>query len=155
MAAAALSPVAEQIRAAVDSGALAVDAVAGPAIGGIVAAYELGRQLGMRSFFTERDDCGSMALRRGFQVKSGEKILICEDVITTGKSLGESAKVLESLGANITAVACIVDRRPPGAEVPWPLDAAVKVDAKSWEPENCALCEKGIPAVKPGSRKTV
>ncbi|MDR2144297.1 MAG: orotate phosphoribosyltransferase [Treponema sp.] len=153
-AAAAIAPVAGQIRAAIASGSLAVDAVVGPAIGGIAAAYELGRQLGLPAFFTERDDSGKMSLRRGFEVRSGEKILICEDVITTGKSSGESAMVLEALGAEITAVACVVDRRAPGAEnLAWPLYAACKVSAANWDPADCELCKKGVPVVKPGSRK--
>ncbi|MDR0403338.1 MAG: orotate phosphoribosyltransferase [Treponema sp.] len=152
-AAAVLAPLAEQIRAARASGALAVDAVAGPAIGGIVAAYELGRQLGLPAFFTERDSQGAMSLRRGFQTRPGEKILICEDVITTGKSSGESAVVLKALGAEITAVACVVDRRAPGTEdLAWPLYAACKVHAANWDPADCELCKKGVPAVKPGSR---
>jgi orotate phosphoribosyltransferase len=153
-AAAVLAPLAEQIRAAMVSGSLAVDAVVGPAIGGIVAAYELGRQLGLPAFFTDRDDTGAMSLRRGFEVRAGERILICEDVITTGKSSGESAKVLEALGANITAIACVVDRRAPGAEdLAWPLYAACKAGAANWDPADCELCKKGVPAVKPGSRK--
>jgi orotate phosphoribosyltransferase len=153
-AAAVLAPLAERIRAAIASGALAIDAVAGPAIGGIVAAYELARQLGLPAFFTERDDSGKMSLRRGFEVRSSERILICEDVITTGKSSGESAEVLEALGANISAVACVVDRRAPGAEaLAWPLYAACKVSAANWDPADCELCKKGVPAVKPGSRK--
>jgi orotate phosphoribosyltransferase len=153
-AAAALAPVAEKIRADIAAGSLAVDAIVGPAIGGIVAAYELGRQLGLRSFFTERDDTGAMSLRRGFEVNSGERILICEDVITTGKSSLESAAVLEKLGAKIAAIACVVDRRGEGAgDLAWPLYAACAVSAGNWEESDCELCRKGIPAVKPGSRK--
>jgi orotate phosphoribosyltransferase len=157
-----LTQVAERIRA--DMGELALDAVVGPAMGGIIAAWELGRQLGCRSFFTERNENGEMSLRRGFEVKPGERILIVEDVITTGKSYGECAAVLERLGAEIAALACIVDRRvavqscsseeaavPP--ETPWPLYAACRVEAQNWEPESCGLCRQGIPAVKPGSRK--
>jgi orotate phosphoribosyltransferase len=153
-AAAVLAPLAEQIRAAIASDSLAVDVVVGPAIGGIVAAYELGRQLGLPAFFTERDDTGAMSLRRGFEVHAGERILICEDVITTGKSSGESAKVLEALGATIAAIACVVDRRAPDAEdLAWPLYAACKVGVANWDPADCELCKKGVPAVKPGSRK--
>jgi orotate phosphoribosyltransferase len=151
-AAAVLAPVAEQIRARIN--VLAVDAVVGPAIGGIVAAYELGRQLGLPAFFTERDDSGKMSLRRGFEVRPGEKILICEDVITTGKSSEESAAALEALGARVVAAACVVDRRPPGADgLAWPLYAACKIAAANWDAADCELCKQGIPAVKPGSRK--
>jgi orotate phosphoribosyltransferase len=153
-AAAAIAPVAKQIRAAMASGSFAVDAVVGPAIGGIIAAYELGRQLGLPAFFTERDDSGKMSLRRGFELQGGEKILICEDVITTGKSSEESAGVLEALGAKIAAIACVVDRRAPETgNLAWPLYAACKVEAANWDPADCELCKKGVPAAKPGSRK--
>jgi orotate phosphoribosyltransferase len=153
-AAAALAGVAERIKADIAAGKLEVDAVVGPAIGGIIAAYELGRQLGLPAFFTERDDTGAVSLRRGFEIKPGQRILISEDVVTTGKSSGECARVLESLGAKISALACIVDRRAAeAADISWPLYPAVRILAENWEPEACVLCKKGIPAVKPGSRK--
>jgi orotate phosphoribosyltransferase len=154
-AAEALSGVAERLRSDIKAGKIKIDAVAGPAIGGIVVAYELGRQLGLPAFFTERDDRGAMSLRRGFKVEPGQNILISEDVITTGKSLRESAGVLEAAGAKIVALACVVDRRAPGMELPQPLYAACKVDAADWAAADCELCKKGIPAVKPGSRKIV
>ena len=152
----ALATLAEQIKSDIAAEKLAVDAVAGPAMGGIIAAWELGRQLGLRSFFTERNEEGKMSLRRGFEVKQGERILIVEDVITTGKSFGECAAVLESLGAEIAAIACVVDRSDEESltKRSWPLYAACKVTARTWEAESCELCRQKIPAVKPGSRKT-
>ncbi|MDR0290019.1 MAG: orotate phosphoribosyltransferase [Treponema sp.] len=152
-ASAALAGVAEKIKADIQAGKLEIDAVVGPAMGGIVVAYELGRQLGLPAFFTERDDAGAMALRRGFEVRPGQKLLITEDVITTGKSYGECAAALESLGAKVAALACIVDRRQKGIDVPWPFYPACTVDVANWEADSCDLCKKGIPAVKPGSRK--
>ncbi|MDR1319800.1 MAG: orotate phosphoribosyltransferase [Treponema sp.] len=153
-AAAALAGVAERIKADLAAGRVEIDAVVGPAMGGIIVAYELGRQLGLPAFFTERDDTGAMSLRRGFEIKPGQKILISEDVVTTGKSSGECAGVLESLGAKVTALACLVDRRAAdAADISWPLYPAVKVNVQNWEPEACELCKKGIPAIKPGSRK--
>ncbi|MDR2375635.1 MAG: orotate phosphoribosyltransferase [Treponema sp.] len=152
-AALVLRSVAERIRADIAAGRLAVDAVAGPAMGGIIAAYELGRQLGLPAFFTERDETGAMTLRRGFAVEPGQRLLIAEDVVTTAKSSGESAAVLEGLGAKITALSCLVDRRMEGIQVPWPLYAAVQVSVADWDAESCELCGKGIPLVKPGSRK--
>ena len=152
-AAAALAGVAEKIKSDIQAGKLEIDAVVGPAMGGIVVAYELGRQLGLPAFFTERDDTGTMVLRRGFEVQPGHKILITEDVVTTGKSYGECAAALENLGAKITALACVVDRRQAGIEVPWLFYPACKVNATNWEADSCELCKKGIPAVKPGSRK--
>jgi len=152
MAAAALAGIAEKIRRDMESGEPGIDAVVGPAMGGIIVAYELGRQLGLPAFFTERDDSGAMALRRGFEITPGQKILITEDVITTGKSYGECAALLESLGAKVVALACVVDRRQSG-EVPWPFYPACKVEATNWDAGDCELCKKGIPVVKPGSRK--
>jgi orotate phosphoribosyltransferase len=153
-AAAALANVAAQIKADISAGKLKIDAVVGPAMGGIIVAYELGRQLGVPAFFTERDDTGAMSLRRGFEVKEGQNILISEDVVTTGKSSGECAAILEKMGGRVAALACLVDRRAADAgDAAWPMYPAVKVNVENWEPENCELCKKGIPAVKPGSRK--
>jgi orotate phosphoribosyltransferase len=152
-AAAALAGIVKRIRDDVEAGRLAIDAIVGPAMGGIIVAYELGRQLGLPAFFTERDDTGAMTLRRGFEVTPGQRILIAEDVVTTGKSSGESAAALEGLGAKITALACVVDRRAEGMPVSWPLYAACKVEAANWEAGSCELCKQGIPAVKPGSRR--
>jgi orotate phosphoribosyltransferase len=152
-AAEALAGVAGRIRGDMEAGKIKIDAIVGPAMGGIIVAYELGRQLGLPAFFTERDDTGAMSLRRGFQVEPGQHILVSEDVVTTGKSSGEAARVLEAAGAKIAALACVVDRRAPGVELPWPLYAACKVDVVKWEAADCELCKKGIPAIKPGSRK--
>ena len=150
--AAAFSGVAEKIKADIQAGKLSVDAVVGPAMGGIVAAYELARQLGLPAFFTERGDDGRMTLRRGFEVSPGQKILVTEDVVTTGKSFGECAAVLEGFGAQVVALACLVDRRQTDIDVPWPFYPACAVEAANWEAASCDLCKKGIPAVKPGSR---
>jgi orotate phosphoribosyltransferase len=152
-AAEALAGVAARLKADIGAGKLTLDAIVGPAMGGIIVAYELARQLGLPGFFTERDDTGAMTLRRGFEITPGMRILIAEDVVTTGKSSGESAAVLESLGAKIAALACVVDRRAEGVPVSWPLYAACKVEVGNWEPETCEPCKQGIPAIKPGSRK--
>jgi orotate phosphoribosyltransferase len=152
-AATALTKTVERIKADMKSGKLKIDAVVGPAMGGIIVAYELGRQLGLPCFFTERDENGMMCLRRGFEVKPGDGILIAEDVVTTGKSSGECAVSLEAQGAVITALACVVDRLKSGQEIPWPFYPAVRIDAANWDAADCSLCKKGIPLVKPGSRK--
>jgi orotate phosphoribosyltransferase len=154
-AAAALQSVAESIRAGIAAGRLAVDLVVGPAMGGIIVAYELGRQLGLPALFTERDDSGAMTLRRGFEVKPGMSVLIAEDVVTTGKSSLESERVLERFGAKVTALACVVDRRQDKTPLPWPFYAACTVTAADWDTGDCELCRKGLPALKPGSRFTV
>ena len=154
-AAEALSGVVEALKREMKAGKLKIDAVVGPAMGGIIVAYELGRQLGIPAFFTERDENGVMTLRRSFEVRPGQNILISEDVVTTAKSSKESAAVLEELGARITSLACIVDRRLPNTELPWPFFAACRVEAAHWDPEDCDLCKKGIPLVKPGSRNFI
>ena len=136
-AAAAISGIAEAIKADIKAGKLHVDAVAGPAMGGIIVAYELARQLGLPAFFTERDESGAMTLRRGFEVKPGANLLIAEDVVTTAKSSGETARVLEEAGAKIAALACIVDRRAEAIEVPWPFYPACRLEAANWEAGEC------------------
>jgi len=144
----------KNIRADMQSGKIKIDIVAGPAIGGIIAAYEVARQLNLPSVFTERDDTGVMTLRRGFELKQGQNILIVEDVVTTGKSYLECAAALEQNGAKVAALACVVDRRAPDApDVPYPFYPAVKIQAANWDAGECDLCKQGIPAVKPGSRK--
>jgi orotate phosphoribosyltransferase len=155
-AAEVIKVVADKIKAETKAGTLAVDAVIGPAMGGIVVAYELGRQLGLPAFFTERNDEGAMALRRGFEIKPGERIVIAEDVVTTGKSTLETADRIKALGGVVVASICIVDRRPADAAdpFPWPLFAALRQPAVLWDAADCELCKEGkTPAVKPGSRK--
>jgi orotate phosphoribosyltransferase len=151
---AAFEGVAAKIKEDIKAGKLKVDIVVGPAMGGIIAAWELARQLGKSAIFTERDDTGAMVLRRGFEVNSGTNALIVEDVVTTGKSYKECASALEAQGAVVSALACVVDRRAQGAEeIPLPFYPAVKLTAGNWDASECALCKQGTPAVKPGSRK--
>ncbi len=130
---------------------LGATAVVGPAMGGILVAYELARQLGVRNLFTEREN-GVMTLRRGFELSPGERVLISEDVVTTGKSTMEVADILEAKGAQIVGLCCLVDRRVPGVEFPLPLYSATTLTVQTFEPDACPLCAQGIPAVKPGSR---
>ena len=127
-----------------------VDVIVGPAMGGIVYAYELGRQLGKRAIFTEREN-NVMTLRRGFEIQKGEKVLITEDVVTTGKSSMETAKVIEELGGEVVGIACIVDRRVN--EIFCPVYSAMQLEISTYEADECPLCKAGIPLVKPGSRK--
>ena len=129
---------------------LDIDVIVGPAMGGIRAAYELGRQLEIRTIFTERVD-STMALRRGFEIRKGEKILIMEDVVTTGKSSLETAKVLESYGGKVICIGCIVDRK--SSNIDLPIYSAVELVFDTYEKDNGPLCKEGTEAVKPGSRK--
>lgn len=127
------------------------DIVVGPAMGGVVVAYELARQLNKPGIFTERQE-GIMTLRRGFEIKKGQKVIISEDVITTGKSSLEVAKLIEELGGEVVALCSIVDRREEGVEVTYPVYSAIKLEVNSYEKEECPLCRANIPYVKPGSR---
>ena len=156
---AAFEAVVQKIIDDIKSGKLKIDIVAGPAMGGIIAAWEVARQLGIHGFnfpsmFTERDENGVMTIRRGFEIKNGQNVLIVEDVVTTGKSSRECAASLEAAGAKIAALACVVDRRSENSgDIPWPFYPAIKLTAANWDISQCELCKKGIPLVKPGSRK--
>lgn len=132
-----------------------IDVVVAPALGGIVVAQEVGRQLRARTLFTERKD-GVMELRRGFRIAPGENVLVCEDVVTTGGSVAEVIGLVRTAGGKIAGVAYIVDRS--GGKVRFPMDpggaqfSLAAMDVVAYPPEKCPLCAKGIPVVKPGSR---
>lgn len=128
-----------------------VDLVVGPAMGGIVIAYEVGRKLGVPAIFTEREN-DEMTLRRGFEVHPGQKILVVEDVITTGKSSLETIKVLEAYGAQIVGLACLPNRSKPN-QLAYPIYASTDVTINAYDPNDCPLCKQQLPLVKPGSRK--
>ncbi len=139
-----------------DRGKIDFDCVVGPAMGGIIPAYELGRQLGVPAFFTERDEQGNMVLRRGFEITKGMKVILAEDVITTGRSSLEAVRVIEDLDGSIVASACIVDRRSEATKNPftWEIFSALRQPAIIYEPSSCPLCASGeLALVKPGSRK--
>ena len=148
LAAPAAAALAAQIRAA----GLRVDTVVGPAMGGVVIGYELARQLGVPGIFTERDAAGQMSLRRGFTIEPGERIIIAEDVVTTGKSTNEVARLLTELGAEVLGVASLIDRTGGNAALNFPNFALLPVAAATYAPDDCPLCRAGLPVVKPGSR---
>jgi len=125
------------------------DIVVGPAMGGVIVAYEMGRQTGKPAIFTERVD-GKMELRRGFEITKGQKVLITEDVVTTGKSSLETIKVLKELGAEVIGICCIVDRG--SSTIDYPIYSAIKLNIESFDPAECPLCKEGTPYIKPGSR---
>jgi len=126
------------------------DAVIAPALGGIVVGQEVGRQLKLRTMFTERKD-GSMQLRRGFSIAPGEKIIVCEDVVTTGGSVSEVIEIVRSLGGVIAGVGAVVDRSG-GKSGLEDFFAPLVMDALTYKPEACPLCAQGTPVEKPGSR---
>lgn len=127
-----------------------VDVVVGPALGGIIVAHELARALGARGLFTERDE-GRMALRRGFTIAAGERAVIAEDVVTTGRSSLEVAEVVAAHGGLGVGVACLVDRRAKD-DLALPVVSLVKMEIETYPPEECPLCRRGLPLAKPGSR---
>lgn len=135
-----------------DYRARGVDVVVGPALGGVVIAYEAGRQLGTRGLFAEREE-GKMALRRGFQVSPGEKVLVVEDVITTGGSIKEVIQLLQGGGAEVVGAASFVDRSGGVVDLGVPFKGLLKVEIETFSPGDCPLCHQGIPLEKPGSRK--
>ena len=130
---------------------LALDAVVAPAMGGILVGYELARQLRLPSLFTERVE-GRFALRRGFELAPGARVLIAEDVVTTGLSLRECADCVAALGALPVAGACLVDRSNGTVDIGMPLIALVTVDFPTWTPDEVPPELARLPAVKPGSR---
>lgn len=138
-----LAPVAKKLKE------LNTDLLVGPAMGGIIVAYELGRQLGLEAIFTERVD-GKMELRRGFEIKKGQRIVICEDVITTAKSSFEVKELLESMGGEVIALASIIDRT--NTELTLPVISSIKLQIDAFEKEDCPLCKENLPYIKPGSR---
>jgi len=125
------------------------DAVIGPAVGGILLSYELGRILGIRTIFAEREQ-GAMTLRRGFRITPGERLLVCEDVITTGGSVKETIEVVRAAGGTAAAACCIVQRGE--TDLGCRLERLVRVDVKQFPPADCPLCKEGSPPIKPGSR---
>lgn len=128
-----------------------IDLVIGPAMGGIVISYEMARQLGVPSLFTERVE-GKMALRRSFEVKPGQRVLVVEDVVTTGGSVIEVLDIVKEKGGIVAGVALLVDRTNGKIDFGTKLEACLSMEVESFEAEACPLCKKGLPIVKPGSR---
>lgn len=130
-----------------------VECVIAPAVGGLVIGHEIARALGVRFIFTERVD-GKMELRRGFEIKPGEKVLVADSVITTGGSPFEVVSVAKAKGADVVGCAVIVDRsngqfKPNGV----PMISLLQINIETFTPANCPMCKDKIPIVKPGSRK--
>lgn len=128
-----------------------IEAVASPAIGGLVIGFSVAQALGVRFLWSERSN-GEMTLRRGFTVEPGEKILVVEDVITTGGSTRECIAALRAAGGNVVAAASVIDRSNGTADVGVPRVALESLDVPTYEAADCPLCHDGSVAVKPGSR---
>ena len=146
-----------------DSG-LEIDTVCAPALGGLISGFALATALDVRSIFAERVD-GVMSIRRGFEIKEGERVLMCEDIITTGGSAMEAARVVESLGGKIVGVAALANRgfckrensdiqTKANCKLPQdiPFYALENFTFEMYTPNECPLCKDGSEAIKPGSR---
>src|SRR4029453_10298335 len=129
-----------------------VDTVASPAIGGLVIGYAVAQALDVPFIWTERQN-SVMTLRRGFSLRQGEKILVVEDVITTGGSTRECIAALEQNGGEVTGAASIIDRSNGVADVGVPRISLVSMDVPTYKPDECPMCARGDVAYKPGSRK--
>lgn len=131
-----------------------VEVVIGPAMGAVQMAYEVSRHLSCENYFAERESDGKMALRRGFKVTPGMKILLVEDVVTTGGSVKEVLELVKGAGGDVVGVGSIVDRTAGKIDFGVPFKSVISVDVESWEPDECPLCKEGkIELIKPGSRK--
>jgi orotate phosphoribosyltransferase len=122
-----------------------------PALGGIVIGQEVGRALGVRAIFAERQET-QLTLRRGFTMSATDRAVVVEDVITTGGSTRETIDVARGAGAHVVAAAAIIDRGTDTSRIDMPLYALVKLEVPTYQPDVCPLCAKGQPVVKPGSR---
>jgi orotate phosphoribosyltransferase len=130
---------------------LAPTVVLSPALGGIVIGHEMGRALGVRAIFAERQD-GALTLRRGFTLEPSDRVLVVEDVVTTGGSTRETIDVARQAGATVVGAASIVDRSSERAALGVPYHALLRMTLPTYEPASCPLCAQGLPVVKPGSR---
>lgn len=128
-------------------------AVLSPALGGVVIGHEVARALGVRAMFAERQD-GRLVLRRGFAIAPGDRILVVEDVVTTGLSTRETMDVARASGGVVVGAASLVNRSGGRADVGVPLVSLVAIDLPTWDEAACPLCAQGLPVVKPGSRPT-
>jgi len=132
-------------------GGLGAGAVLSPALGGLIIGHEVGRALGVRAIFAERQE-GALVLRRGFSLAAGERVIVVEDVVTTGGSTRETMEVARAAGAEVVGAASIIDRSGGHATLGVPYHPLVSLTLPTYPPDTCPLCAAGTPAVKPGSR---
>jgi orotate phosphoribosyltransferase len=129
------------------------DVVVSPALGGLIIGHEVARALGTRFLFTERDPATKkMILRRGFAIREGEIAVVVEDVVTTGGSTRDVVETLRSHGATVAAAGSVMDRSGGEADVGAPRVALATLQVEAYQPEQCPMCARGLPVVKPGSR---
>ena len=128
-----------------------VELVIGPAIGAIQMSYEVSRHLGVKNIFAEREN-GTMTLRRNFTIEPGQKVLVVEDVVTTGGSVREVIDIVKQYGGEVVGLGVIVDRTGGKIDFGVPLESVISMEVLSYDAEDCPLCKQGLPLVKPGSR---
>jgi orotate phosphoribosyltransferase len=129
-----------------------IEVVIGPALGGVTWSYEVARALGVRSLFTEREE-GKMTLRRGFSIKEGERVLVVEDVVTTGGSTKEVIDVVNASGGIVVGVGSVIDRSDKPVDFGVKFKSLAKLKVQTFKEHDCPLCKAGTPVLKPGSRK--
>ena len=129
-----------------------IEAVASPAIGGLIIGYEVARHLDLPFLWTEREN-GVMTIRRGFSVSPGQRVLVIEDVVTTGGSTREAIQAVQTAGGMVVAAGSIIDRSNGVAEVGVPRVSLAQLEVPSYDPADCPMCARGEVAVKPGSRQ--
>jgi orotate phosphoribosyltransferase len=146
------SSLAQKLANNIKENNIEVDVVISPAMGGVIIGHEMARALNVRAIFTERVD-GKVSLRRGFCLNEGERVLVVEDVITTGLSTREVINVVKACGGRACAVASLVDRSARKVDFGIPMFSLLSLEVKSYKEEECPMCKEGSVASKPGSRK--
>ena len=131
-----------------DSG---IEIVVGPTTGGVMLAYEVGKQLGVRGIFAERGDNGGRVLRRGFKLRPGERVLLVDDILTTGSSVRDTMQVIEDAKAQLIGVAVLADRSGGKVDFGVRLESLLKLDVQQYTAEECPQCAAAIPLTKRGS----
>ncbi len=126
------------------------EVVAGPTTGGVILAHEVGRQLGLRSIYAEKDESGGRSFKRGFVMRPGEKVLVVDDILTTGKSVFEVLKAVRDKGGEVVGVGVLVDRSEKGLDFGAPLFSCLRSATVTYKPEECPQCAAGIPLTRPG-----
>ncbi|MCJ7508209.1 MAG: orotate phosphoribosyltransferase [candidate division Zixibacteria bacterium] len=129
-----------------------IGVVVGPTVGGIIIAYEVAKNLGVKAIFAEREE-GGRVFKRGFSLNEGQRVLIVDDILTTGKSIFEVIDLVKQYNAYIVGIGVFLDRSGGTVEMDYDLKPLVTVSAKTFKPEECPLCKAGEPIYKPGSRK--
>jgi len=130
-----------------------IDFVIAPALGGIIVAHEVAKALGVRALFAERVE-GTLILRRGFSIAAGERALVVEDVVTTGGSTKETMKCVTDAGGIVVAAGALIDRSGGTVDMGMPFRPLVTLSIDTHQPDDCPMCAKGLPFIKPGSRNT-